>query len=345
MTAMIHLGDFEAIARERLAQGVYDYFAGGAEDEWTLARNRAAWSEIALHHRVLAGVARRDPSTTVLGHRLAIPALIAPMAFQRMAHPDGELATLRAAAAAGSLTVLSMGASIPVEAAAEAAKGALWFQLYLLRDRGRVREVVARAAAAGCRALVLTVDSPMFGRRERDVRNAFQTPPGLRVPAVGDASFAEVAAMIDPAVSWDDVDWLRGITELPVLVKGVVRADDAVRAVERGVAGVIVSNHGGRQLDGSPATASVLPAVVAAVAGRTEVLVDGGIRRGADVVRALAIGARAVLIGRPILWALAVDGEAGVGRALELLAGEIDRAMALCGCADVAGITRSLIAP
>ncbi|HMG54809.1 MAG TPA: alpha-hydroxy acid oxidase [Kofleriaceae bacterium] len=342
---MIHLGDFEAVARERLERSVYDYFAGGAEDEWTLARNRAAWAEIALHHRVMVGVAERDPSTRVLGHRLAIPALVAPMAFQRLAHPDGELATLRATAAAGSLTVLSMGASVPLEQAAAAAGGALWFQIYMLRDRGRVREVVTRAAAAGCRAIVLTVDSPVFGRRERDARNAFQTPPGLSVPAVGDASFAEVAAMIDPGVTWDDLDWLRGISDVPIVVKGVVRADDAIRAVERGAAGIIVSNHGGRQLDGAPATADVLPAVVAAVAGRTEVLVDGGIRRGADVVRALALGARAVLVGRPILWALAADGEAGVGRALGLLAAEIDRAMALCGCPDVASITRALVAP
>jgi 4-hydroxymandelate oxidase len=342
---MIHLGDFESVARERLEQGVYDYFAGGAEDERALARNRAAWADLVLHHRVLAGVAHRDPSTSVLGQRLAMPVLVAPMAFQRLAHPDGELATVRAAAAAGSLAVLSMGASVAVEQAVAAARGALWFQLYLLRDRGRTREVVTRAAAAGCGAIVLTVDAAVFGRRERDLRNGFQTPAGLSVPAVGDASFAEFATMLDPGLSWDDLDWLRGITELPIVVKGVVRADDAVRAVERGVAGIIVSNHGGRQLDGSPATADVLPAVVAAVAGRAEVLVDGGIRRGADVVRALALGARAVLVGRPILWALAAEGEAGVARALGLLAAEIDRTMALCGCCDVASINRSLVAP
>jgi 4-hydroxymandelate oxidase len=342
---MIHLGDFEAVARERLAPGVYDYFAGGAEDEQALARNRAAWAAIALHHHVLVDVSRRDGSTRVLGQSLALPVVIAPMAFQRMAHPDGELATLRAAAAAGTLTVVSMGASVPIEDAAAAAGGALWFQLYMMRDRGRVRELVARVTAAGVKALVLTVDSPVFGRRERDARNGFATPSGLRVPAIGDASFAEFAGMLDPALSWRDVEWLRGCTELPVLLKGVVRADDAARAAERGIAGVIVSNHGGRQLDGSPATADVLPAVAAAVAGRAEVLVDGGIRRGADVVRALALGARAVLIGRPILWALAADGEAGVARALELLAAEVDRTMALCGCPDVAAITRSLVAP
>jgi 4-hydroxymandelate oxidase len=341
----IQLGDFEAAARERLDKGVYDYFAGGAEDERALARNRAAWADIALHYRVLVDVSRRDLSTSVLGQRLAMPVLVAPTSFQRLAHPDGEPATLRAAADAGIATVLSMGASVPVEQAVADARGALWSQLYVMRDRGRTREVVMRAQAAGCRAIVLTVDQPVFGRRERDLRNAFNTPPGLLVPAIGDVSWREFGAMLDPAVTWTDLDWLRGITDLPIVVKGVVRGDDAARAAERGAAGIIVSNHGGRQLDASPATADVLPAVVAAAAGRAEVLVDGGIRRGADVVRALALGARAVLIGRPILWALAVGGEPGVARALGLLAAEIDATMALCGCTDVASITRTLVAP
>jgi 4-hydroxymandelate oxidase len=340
---MIHLGELEDLAREKLDRTVFDYFAGGADDEETLARNRSAWRQLLLRYRVLAGVGQRDTSTTVLGQRVAFPALVAPMAFQKLAHDDGELGTVRSAAAAQTIAVLSMGASVQIEEAAAAAGGALWFQLYLTRDRNVTRDLVARVEAAGVRALVLTVDAPVFGKRRRDHRNAFELPPGTRVPAINNVTWAEFAQMLDPNVGWNDVVWLQSITKVPIVVKGVVRGDDARLAVEHGASGIVVSNHGGRQLDGSPATAEVLADVVAEAAGKAEVLVDGGIRSGADVVRALALGARAVLVGRPILWALAVDGQRGVARALALLAEEIDRAFALCGCKDVDAVTSDLL--
>jgi len=340
---MIHLGDLESLARAKLGRATFDYFAGGADDEETLGYNRSAWRRWLLHYRVLAGVGQRDTSTTVLGQRLAFPAVVAPMAFQRLAHEDGELGTVRASASKGTVTVLSMGASIQVEDAVAAAGGALWFQLYLMRDRTVTRDLVGRVEAAGARALVLTVDAPVFGRRRRDQQNAFELPPGTRVPAIGDVSWAEFAQMLDPTLSWPDLAWLRSITKLPIVVKGIVRPDDARLAVQHGAAGIVVSNHGGRQLDGSPATADVLPDVAAAIAGAAELLVDGGIRSGADVVRAIALGARAVMIGRPILWALAIDGQRGVESALTVLADEIDRSLALCGCPDISSVTADLV--
>jgi 4-hydroxymandelate oxidase len=339
---MIHLGELEALAREKLDRAVFDYFAGGADDEAALARNVAAWGQWLLRLRVLADVGQRDTSTTVLGERIAFPALVAPMAFQRLAHADGELATIRAAAAADTITVLSMGASIQIEEGVAASRGRLWSQLYLMRDRNVTRDLVARIEAAGVRALVLTVDAPVFGKRRRDHVNGFALPPGTRVPAINDVTWAEFSQMLDPSLKWDDLAWLRSITKLPIVVKGVVRADDARRSVENGAAAIIVSNHGGRQLDASPGTADVLAEVADAVPG-VEVLVDGGIRSGVDVVRALALGARAVLVGRPILWALAVGGEQGVRDALRVLAEEIDRAFALCGCRDTSAVTADLL--
>jgi 4-hydroxymandelate oxidase len=234
----------------------------------------------------------------------------------------------------------------------------VWFQLYVYRDRGATDALVRRVEAAGCRALVLTVDTPLLGRRERDVRNRFALPPDLGIenlhaagyarmpPAGGDSGLAAYAAeLLDPALTWDAIAWLRSITALPVLVKGVVRADDAVRAIERGAAGVVVSNHGGRQLDAAPATIEVLPRIADAVAGRGEVLLDGGVRRGTDVLKAIALGARAVLVGRPVLWGLAAAGREGVAAALATLRRELDLAMALCGCPDVASVTRDLVEP
>jgi 4-hydroxymandelate oxidase len=271
-------------------------------------------------------------------------------------HPDGELATVRAAGAAGTIMVLSTLSTCAVEDVVAAARGPVWFQLYVYRDRAATEALVRRAEAAGCQALVLTVDAPVLGRRERDVRNQFHLPPGIeavnllaagyqRVEQVAGASglSAYVGTLIEPAIAWSDLEWLQRTTRLPVLVKGVVRADDAARAVAHGAAGVIVSNHGGRQLDSSPATAEVLARVVDAVAGRAEVLVDGGVRRGTDVVKALALGARAVLLGRPILWGLSVGGEAGARRALELLRVELDEALALCGCRRPGDATRDLL--
>jgi 4-hydroxymandelate oxidase len=355
---ILNLLDLEASARERLPESSYDYYAGGAHGEVTLGENRRAYDELALRPRVMVDVGRRDLSTTVVGHRLAAPVLVAPMAFQRLAHPDGELATTRAAHAAGSVMILSTLATASLEEVRAASAGPLWFQLYVYKDRGATRALVERAERAGCAALVLTVDAPLLGRRERDVRSRFTLPPGLAIgnvvpggpstlppPASADSGLAAYfAGLLDAGLTWRDVEWLRSVTRLPVLVKGVLRGDDAVRAVEHGAAAVVVSNHGGRQLDTAVATIRALPEVVDAVAGRAEVLVDGGVRRGTDVLKALALGARAVLLGRPVLWGLASGGEAGVASALAMLRDELDLAMALCGCPTVGSVTGDLIA-
>jgi 4-hydroxymandelate oxidase len=353
---VLNLYEYEAAALERLLPEVRDYYASGAEDEVTLRRNREAFERLPLHYRVLVDVSRRELATTVLGTPVSMPLLVAPTAFHRLAHPDGELATVRAAGAAGTVMMLSTLSTTRVEEVAAAATGPLWFQLYVYRDRGVTRALVDRVQRAGCQALVLTVDAPVLGQRERDARNRFRLPPGLSVEnllpegmgllpdAPQDSGLAAYfAELIDPALEWKDLAWLRSITELPLVVKGLVRPDDAVRAVEHGAAAVVVSNHGGRQLDGAPATIEVLPRVVDAVGGRIEVLMDGGVRRGTDVLKALAFGARAVLVGRPILWGLAVDGEAGARGVLELLRKELDRALALAGCASVGAVGRDLV--
>lgn len=355
---ILNLKDLEALARARLPQMVWDYYASGADDESCLRRNCAAFEQLALHYRVLVDVAKRDPATTVLGQRVALPIVVAPTAFHRLAHKDGELASVRGAGDAGTIFILSTLSNTAVEQVVAAASGPVWFQLYVYKDRSATEALVRRVEAAGCRALVLTVDAPLLGRRERDVKNRFALPAGLGIENMHASGYAEVprasaesglaayfADLLDPSLTWDAVAWLRSITKLPVLVKGIVRADDAARAIEAGAAGVVVSNHGGRQLDSSPATIDVLARVVDAVAGRGEVLLDGGVRRGTDVIKALALGARAVLVGRPVLWGLAAGGREGVATALGLLRRELDLAMALCGCPDVASITRELVAP
>jgi 4-hydroxymandelate oxidase len=352
----LNVQELERLARERLSSMAYDYYASGAHDEHTLRENIAAWSRLALHYRVLVDVSSRDASTTVLGAPVSMPVLVAPTAFHKLACPEGELATARAAARAGTIMVLSSLSNTAIEDVAAAAGDALWFQLYVYRDRGATAALVARAEAAGARALVVTVDAPLLGRRERDVRNQFHLPPGLCVENVSAAGHGEVglrdresglasyfAEKLDPSLRWKDIAWLCSLTRLPVLVKGLVRPDDARRAIDSGAGGVIVSNHGGRQLDAAPATASVLGPIADAVQGRIEVLVDGGIRRGTDVLKALCLGARAVLVGRPILWGLAVEGEQGAFGVLEGLREELDHAMALAGCARIADATRELV--
>jgi 4-hydroxymandelate oxidase len=351
-----NLLELEELAREKLDGSAFDYFAGGAHDEVTLRENAAAYSRVALHYRVLVDVSRRSAETTVLGQRVTMPVLIAPTAFQKLAHPDGELATARAAGAQGTVMILSSLSNTPVEEVVREAPGPVWFQLYVYRDRAASEAVIARAEAAGCRALVLTVDAPLLGTRERDVRNRFALPAGLSVANMLPAGYGAIGAreggsglaayvneMLDPSLTWKDLAWLRARTKLPIVLKGIVRGDDARRAVDAGVDAVVVSNHGGRQLDTSPATIDVLPRVVDAVGGRCEVLVDGGVRRGTDVLKALAFGARAVLLGRPILWGLALDGQAGVEHVLETLRREIDLAMALAGCATARDVTRDLV--
>ena len=358
MSDPLNLLELEELASAKLSKMAFDYYASGAHDEVTLRENVAAYSRIALHYRVLVDVAKRDASTTVLGQRVSMPVLVAPTAFHKMAHPDGELATARAAGAQGTVMILSSLSNTAVEDVVRAATGPVWFQLYVYKDRKATEAVIARAEAAGCKALVLTVDAPLLGMRERDVKNRFSLPTGLSVenmvpngygglakPAADSGLATYVADLLDPSMSWKELAWLRSVTKLPLLVKGVVRADDARRAVEHGAAGIVVSNHGGRQLDTSPATIDVLARIADAVAGRGEIFVDGGVRRGTDVLKALALGARAVLVGRPVLWGLALDGQRGVELVLATLKKEIDLAMALSGCASVADVTRDLVEP
>jgi 4-hydroxymandelate oxidase len=356
MSADVSLFDLEQRAATRLDRNAFDYYASGAHDEITLRENRAAFERLPLRYRVLVDVSRRDAATTALGQPIAMPVMLAPTAFHRMAHPDGELATVRAAGAAGTIMILSTLSNTAVEEVVAAASGPVWFQLYVYKDRAVTRALVERAEAAGCRAIVLTVDAPLLGTRERDVKNRFALPEGLSVENLLPAGMAEVAApplgsglasyfasLIDASVTFEDLAWLASLTRLPLVVKGVVRGDDAARAIDHGAAGVVVSNHGGRQLDTSPATISVLPEVVEAVDGRAEIFLDGGVRRGTDVLKAVALGARAVLIGRPILWGLACDGQVGAERVLSILRGEIDLAMALAGAPTIADLTRDLV--
>lgn len=351
----INLVDLEVIARRRLPRGVFDYFAGGAEDERTVARNLAGFDRFAFLPRVLAGTGEVRTATSVLGADVSSPILMAPAAYHRLAHRDGELATARAAGTARCLMVLSTMSTCSLEDVAAVASGPLWFQLYVYRDRALTERLVARAEHAGYRALVLTVDTPRLGRRERDTRNRFALPKGIPIANFTDegerfASWKEQGSMaayandqLDPTLGWEAVDWLRGVTRLPIVLKGVMRPDDASRAVEARVAAIWVSNHGGRQLDSEESTIAALPAVVEAVGGSAEVYVDGGIRRGTDVLKALALGARAVFIGRPYLWGLAAGGENGVRRVLELLRVELETSMAIAGASDVTAVDRSLV--
>jgi 4-hydroxymandelate oxidase len=354
----LNLFELEGLARAKLPKATFDYYFGGADDERAVGEAVAAYARLRLHHRVLVDVSSRDLATTVLGSPVKLPVLVAPTAFHKLAHADGELATVRAAGAAGTVMILSGLSNTRVEDVVRAAAGPVWFQLYVYKDRGATERLIARAEAAGCRALVITVDAPLIGARERDRRNRFGLPPGLQVENMSAEGFgalvpdedgsglaAYVAANLDPALSWKDLAWLRSATKLPIVLKGIVRADDARRAVDAGVAGIVVSNHGGRQLDASPAPIDALPAVARAVDGRCDVFVDGGVRRGTDVLKALALGARAVLLGRPVLWSLAVDGQAGVERLFAMLHREIDLAMALAGCARVEDVTRDLVWP
>jgi 4-hydroxymandelate oxidase len=348
----LNLEEFEAIARERLDGPVYDYFAGGAEDEVTVRANREALQRLCLRYRVLVDVTRVETATQLLGAPLAFPVLLAPTALHRLAHPEGEAATARAAAAEAVLMTLSTVSSVPLEEVASAApSGARWFQLYCFEDRSETEALVVRAERAGYRAIVLTVDAPILGRRERDLRNPFLVPAGIapahspEVPRTAQGQWPLASVIGQPSLSWKDLGWIRSLSPLPLVVKGIVRGDDAARAVEEGAAAVWVSNHGGRQLDTAIPTADALEEIVAAVRGRVPLILDGGIRRGTDVLKALALGATAAAIGRPQLWGLAAGGEQGVRRVLEMLKGELALAMALSGCRSVSEIDRSLVAP
>jgi len=352
----LNVDEFEALARERLDPTVYDYFAGGAEDEVSLRENRSAFARRLLRPRVLVDVGVLDLSTELLGTSLPFPILLAPTALQGLAHPDGEAATARAASACDALQVLSTASSCSLEEVARAApEGKRWFQLYCARDRSVSEDLVRRAAEAGYGALVVTVDVPYLGRRERDLRNALATARPL---GAGFGNFPEPPAGSDPergvlrrwagwiqtpSLTWDDLAWLKSLSPLPLVPKGILRADDARRAVDLGADAVWLSNHGGRQLDGAIAAVDALPEVVAAVGEAVPIIVDGGVRRGTDVLKALALGARAAAIGRPQLWGLAIDGEAGVGRVLEALRDELSLAMALAGCRSLGEIGPDLL--
>ncbi len=349
-TNLLNLREYEPLAREKLSQMIFEYYASGANDDLTLHENEDAFQRIFLRPRMMAGIAERTMHATVLGQPMNAPIMVAPMAYMMMAHPEGESAVARAAAARRITMIVSNSATTSLEdVAASAPDATRWFQLYLYKERNDARELVQRVEAAGYQAIVLTVDRPYLGRREADIRNNFALPAHLQVknaPANSNRTgFAAYRAQIfEDDLRWSDVQWLKSITRLPVLVKGVLRGDDARLAIEHGADGIIVSNHGGRQLDGALATIDALPDVVQAVDGAVEVLMDGGIRRGTDILKALANGAKAVLLGRPLLWGLALDGEAGAGRILDLLIQEFDLAMALCGCRSLADITPDLLA-
>ncbi|HKS70752.1 MAG TPA: alpha-hydroxy acid oxidase [Ktedonobacterales bacterium] len=354
----INIAEYEALARERMEHAAWDYYCGGSDDELTLRANREAFGRLRLRPHMLVDVSTVDLRTTALGTPVAMPIFVAPMAYHCLAHPEGECATARGAGEAGALMVASTLATRSLEDIAACATGPLWFQLYVYKNRAVSEALVRRAEAAGYRALVLTVDMPRLGRRERDMRNGFALPPHLtaanfdaehsvimqqHVPGTS-ALAVHLAAEFDPALTWEALAWLRSVTSLPVLVKGVLTGEDAELAVMHGAAGIIVSNHGGRQLDGAVAGIEALPEVVTAAEGSgVEVYVDGGVRRGTDVLKALALGARAVLVGRPVLWGLAAEGEAGVRRVLELLRDELETAMALSGLPRVADIDRTLV--
>ena len=333
----------EAVARAVLPQGAFDYFAGGAFDERSLAANLADWAALRLRPHVLRDVGAVDLSTTLLGAPVDHPVVVAPTAFHRLAHPDGEPASARGASAAGAHYVLSTRSTTPVEEVADALDGRpFWYQVYVLQDRELTAALVGRARDAGATALVLTADVPRLGRRLRDLVNEFVIPAHLGTVESLDRPGA--LADQDPSLTFDDIAWLREASGLPVVVKGVLRGDDAARCVDAGAAGIVVSNHGGRQLDTALSGAAALPEVVAAVGDRCEVYVDGGIRRGTDVVKALALGARAVLVGRPVLWGLATGGADGVATVLRDLVDELELAMALCGCPTLGDVTADLVA-
>jgi 4-hydroxymandelate oxidase len=337
----LSLSDVEALARRRLDRAVYDFYAGGADDEVTLRANETAFARLTLRPRVLRGPGAPELRTTLLGSDLALPVYVAPTAFHRLADPDGECATARAAARAGALMIVSMASTVAVEQLAGPSR---WFQLYLQPDLEFTSHVVRRAERSGCTALVVSVDSAVFGRRERDLRNGFtDLPAGMCCENMRDASGRVRQIEFQPSPGWEHLDWLRTTTRLPLVLKGVVHPDDARLAVESGVDAVIVSNHGGRQLDTMPAAVDLLPGVVEAVGGRLPVLLVGGVRRGTDVVKALALGATAVGLGRPVLWGLAAAGEEGVARVLALIRAELVAALTLCGYGSPAELPRDLV--
>jgi 4-hydroxymandelate oxidase len=345
-TRPINLFEFEAAAKERLPKEEYDYIAGGATDEISVERNRRAFESWALRPRVLRDVSRLDLSTTVLGTKVDLPVLIAPCGGHKKAHPDGEFATYRAAAARGTIFTVSANAGASFEELAKAATGRLWLQLYPFRDREMTKEWLKRAKDAGYTAVCVTLDSQWPPKRERNIRNNYQRTRGVNFPKTGAETprpTGRAGEGSDPAATWKDLEWIKSAGNLPVVAKGIMTGEDVELCAESGADAVIVSNHGGRHLDNTLATIEVLSEAVAANKGRMEMLLDGGIRRGADVVKAIALGARAVFIGRPLFWGLAVDGEQGVIRVLDILREEIEITMAKCGRPTIASIDSTAV--
>ena len=352
-TGPVNIYEYEAIAKEKMPLFEYDFVAGGATDEITLRRTRAAFDSIMLRPRMLVDVELRDLSTTVLGQRIGFPVMADPSGGHGRAHPEGELATAKAAGTMGTVMVLSSGSTYTMEEVAEVATGPIWFQQYLFQDRGLTTLMAQRAQEAGYSALCITLDSSIRAKRERNIRNNYTGQPSRNYAGIVDmeeyrwdlSSDAPrgVNDLINRSATWSELDWLAANTPLPLLVKGIMTGEDARLCAEHGVKALIVSNHGARQLDTTFATIEVLPEVVAAVDGQLEVYMDGGIRRGTDVLKALALGARAVLIGRPLFWGLATDGEAGVHAVLEMLRDELDLAMGMCGRSTIASIDIGLL--
>jgi len=352
---LVSVFDYEAAAREKLPKIAFDYYSSGANDEITLRENHAAFERIRLKPRVLKDISKRDIKITLFGETISMPILVAPTAFHRMAHPEGEVAVARAAGKGGTIMILSTLANSSIEEVMAEAVGPVWFQLYVYKDKQATKSLIQRAEAAGCKAIALTVDAQIWGRRERDIKNRFRLPEGLSIKNLSSGSdqfpdgesgsglASYVSWQFDPALSWKDVEWLCANTKLPVLLKGVLHPEDARLAVDHGAAGVIVSNHGARQLDTVPATIDALTDIGEAVEDRIEVLMDGGIRRGTDVLKAIALGAKAVGVGRPVIWGLAQDGEDGVKRILDILRKDFELAMRLCGCTSVKEISKDLI--
>lgn len=353
----VNIWEYEAYAKATLSKNAFDYYSSGANDMITLRENRAAFNRLRLRPRVLRDVSQMNISTTVLGEEVSMPILIAPTAMQQMAHPTGENATARAASSAGTLMTLSSWSTLSLEDVMEAAPQApKWFQLYIYKDRAVTLDLIKRAEKAGYKAVAITVDTPILGRREADVRNSFMLPSYLAMGNFAKGSSAHskgttqegglakyISLLIDKTLNWEDIAWVRSQTTMKIVLKGVMTAEDAEIAIQNGVDGILVSNHGARQLDTVPATIEVLPEIVKAVNARCEVYLDGGICRGTDVLKALALGARAVLIGRPVLWGLAHNGEAGVKHVLELLRDELTMALRFCGCTKLSDITPEMV--
>ncbi len=339
----INLSDYEKLAEERIEPGAWGYYQGGSDDEVTLRECRAAFQRIKLRPRMLVDVRSIDMRTTVLGTPISMPVLVAPTAYHCMAHPEGECATAQGTGRSDTIMIASSFSNRTLEEIAAVATNPLWFQLYSYRDLQSTEKVVKRAEATGYKAIVLTADLPRLSNRERDIRNQFVLPSHLFIANYKDVEQDDDYIPVPTYLTWDAMDWLRGLTTLPIVVKGLLTAEDALIALERGADAIVVSNHGGRQLDGAIPSIEALPEIIEAVDGRCEVYIDGGIRRGTDILKALALGARAVFVGRPAIWGLAVNGADGVHSVLEILRTELELAMALSGCPSLDRITRSLV--